>query len=478
MLFNSIDYFLFLAAAVFLVQVWRNSRFQVGYLLLASYLFYSIYHPWFVLLLLGVSLAAYLLGISLPRFRSRALYVAACVVCSFAALCYFKYSAFVLDLLEPILHADTQAWAYNAMLPIGISFFSFQAYGYLWDVYRGNAEPERNIFRFLLFLSFFPQLVAGPIERAEHLLPQLPSAKPLTPSRFSGGVKLICWGLVKKVVIADRLSVLVDVAFNNPGAFSAPFCMLANVGFAFQIYYDFSGYTDIALGSAQLLGVDLMDNFDRPYFSRNIAEFWRRWHLSLYSWFRDYVYIPLGGSKTGLKRNLGNILFVFGISGLWHGAGLNFIAWGLLHGLYIAAYVLYRRVTPVAAFRFGRAWTVLGWLATFSLVCVTWVFFRARNIEAALVYIANEFKVFTMADVLAVCDVVIDSTWLAQPDLLVILLGIPCIELVEQIQSKASRRFFFETHHPLVRYAFGLVLFLSLVNLGYSIDMPFIYFDF
>lgn len=331
-------------------------------LLAASWLFYFSWEPLAGFLLILTTLISWLcaLGVGKARGRTakRAL-TAAAIVFSLGLLAVFKYSG----LLAPSL-------SLKILLPVGISFYTFQSLSYVIDVYRGKIEPERHFGYYALFVSFFPQLVAGPIERPDKLLPQLRAERRVTKSDLADGGVLLLRGYFKKTALADTIAPVVDSIFASPENASAVSVLLGAVLFGLQIYCDFSGYTDIARGSARLLGVSLTENFDRPYSASSVREFWRRWHMSLTSWFTDYVYIPLGGSRRGAVRQVINTMIVFLLSGLWHGAGWGFAVWGLVHGALISLEILSHR-------RAGK-------IGTFALVSLAWIFFRAPDLGEAL----------------------------------------------------------------------------------------------
>ena len=282
-----------------------------------------------------------------------------------------------------LLGFEFRPYKLSLILPVGISFYTFQALGYSIDVYKGKTNPRKHFGKYALFVSFFPQLVAGPIERIENLMPQFDEEHKFEPQKIKSGLLLIAQGLVKKIVIADRLAFLVNVIYNSPAKYNGIHFVVATVFFAFQIYCDFSGYSDIAIGSARLLGYNLMENFKRPYLSSSISEFWKRWHISLTSWFRDNVYIPLGGNK---RRHFVNILIVFIVSGLWHGANMTFVLWGLLNGLYQVAGIALKPVKQKIKDILGIeqdtfTYQLTNRLVTFAMVCFAWVFFRANSLE-------------------------------------------------------------------------------------------------
>lgn len=382
--FNSLEYLLFLPA-VFLLHWLLPHRLRWALLLAASWAFYFWWDFRAGLLLAGVTLVSWLCakGMSCSRSASgRTTYFGLALAATLGCLCFFKYSAFFASLAGLEL-------ALRVLLPVGISFYAFQTLSYVIDVYRGKISPERHFGYFALFISFFPQLVAGPIERADSLLPQLRAERCLRREDLRAGGWLLLSGYFKKIVIADRLAPFVDRIYSAPSAALGPEIILATVLFGIQIYCDFSGYSDIARGSARLLGIDLMENFRRPYEATGIRDFWRRWHISLTAWFTEYIYIPLGGSRKGLPRQIVNLSVVFLLSGLWHGAGWTFILWGLLHALYqILELLLVDRKSEEAPSGLRAA---LRCACTFSLVTFAWLFFRAASLNDVPVLLSRLF---------------------------------------------------------------------------------------
>jgi D-alanyl-lipoteichoic acid acyltransferase DltB (MBOAT superfamily) len=396
MLFNSFEFLVFLP--VVWVLYWyglsRNLKGQNILLLIASYVFYG-WWSWKFLILLGLNTALdylYGFGVATANRRRARVFLWLSVINNLGILAVFKYFDFFSAEFARLLNGI--GWRADPILldlalPVGISFYTFHGMSYVFDVYRGRLAPIRDVVDYAVFVAFFPLLVAGPIERAAHLLPQIRGSRRLAADRMVSGLRLILWGMFKKVVVADNLAVVADTAFNQYQ--SQTWLMLATgaVAFAFQIYGDFSGYSDIALGTARLFGFELLSNFRFPYFSRDIAEFWRRWHISLSSWFRDYLYIPLGGSRNGKAKAVRNTFIIFLVSGFWHGAGWNYILWGGLHALFFLPLLLSgsnrAHSGPVVAQdgalpslpELGRM------IRTFLLVTFAWVFFRAPDLEHA-----------------------------------------------------------------------------------------------
>lgn len=405
MLFNSLDFALFLPI-VFLLYWFAtkdNYKLQNILLLIASCFFYA-YWDWRFLFLLVVSIlliyypAKWMMGAG--SIKKKRLWLWTGVVFSVGFLGVFKYYNFFVSSFTDLLSGfgvQVNLMSLNVILPVGISFYTFHGLSYIIDLYKGRIEEEKSFMNYALFVSFFPLLVAGPIERATHFLPQINKPRTFDYNKAVDGLRQILWGLFKKIVIADNCAVYVNQVFDNYQSQSGSTLLLAAVFFAFQIYGDFSGYSDIALGTARLLGIELLRNFNYPYFSRDIAEFWRRWHISLTTWFRDYIYIPLGGSRGGTWMKIRNTFIIFLVSGFWHGASWTFIAWGAYNALLFLPLILLkqnRKHTDTVAE--GRLLPNIKELAeiivTFLLVVIGWIFFRADTFEKALNYIEGIFN--------------------------------------------------------------------------------------
>ncbi|MDB5512452.1 MAG: hypothetical protein JWR08_1935 [Enterovirga sp.] len=395
MLFNSFQFGIFFVT--FLVLFFGTPRAgRPVLLLIGSYIFYAGWRPSYLLLLLFTTLVDYgaaRLIDSTADHRLRRIGLAASLVVNLGLLGTFKYLDFALASVvgtAGFFGVELPPVAVNLVLPVGISFYTFQSVGYIIDVYRRRFPAERSLLFYALYVAFFPQLVAGPIERASHMIAQYRAQRPTSPERVATGCWLIGWGLFKKICVADLVSPFVNGVYADPGAFNGSFTLLATVLFALQIYCDFSGYSDIAIGVARIMGFDLMINFRQPYFATSLTEFWRRWHISLSTWFRDYLYVPLGGSRTTTPLWVRNTLLVFAVSGLWHGANWTFLVWGLLHGLALVGEGLILRMRNAAAAGSGSArrpgfpLAALGSAYTLAVVLVGWVFFRARTMEDAV----------------------------------------------------------------------------------------------
>ena len=398
MSFLSPFYFLFFPLAV-LGYFTLPRKARNGWLLGCSWFFYLCAGPEYFLFLLSTIAVTYLAARSLEKTPRKGLMIG-CLALFIGALGVFKYLRFGMETLSRLLALAGLDWSPavpKLLLPAGISFYLFAAMGYLIDVYRGKIPAEKSFLKCALFLSFFPSLLSGPIGRGEKLLPQFNSYHKFNYVNLREGFFRFLWGAFKKLVLADRLAVVVDTVFAAPQNYGAIQVVIAACAFSIQIYCDFSAYSDMAVGSARVMGFELIENFRTPYFSRSIAEFWRRWHISLSSWFRDYLYIPLGGSRRGTVRKYVNVLIVFAVSGLWHGAALTFIVWGLLNGLYQVASALtaplrtkVRRVLPLGEDSKVLALWQMGWV--FALSTLAWVFFEAGSISSALAVLGNMVK--------------------------------------------------------------------------------------
>lgn len=405
MLFNSLDFAIFLP--IVFVLYWfvanKNLKLQNLLIVVASYIFYGWWDWRFLSLIFFSTLVDYLVGLALSKEddqRKRKLFLWTSITTNLGLLGFFKYYNFFLENFTKafsLFGMEIQSSSLNIILPVGISFYTFQTLSYTIDIYRRKLEPSRDFIAFAAFVSFFPQLVAGPIERATNLLPQFTKKRSFDYTKASDGLRQILWGLFKKMVIADSCAEMANMFFNHSADYSGSALVLGAVFFAFQIYGDFSGYSDIAIGTARLFGINLMQNFNFPYFSRDIAEFWRRWHISLSTWFRDYLYIPLGGSRGSNFMKIRNIFIIFIVSGFWHGAQWTFIIWGALNALYFLPLMLAKKnrthMDVVAKDRNLPSFRELISIAiTFGLTCFGWIFFRANSVKHAIEYISGIFS--------------------------------------------------------------------------------------
>ena len=479
MSFNSVEFAFFLLVVFFLywfVTV-KSIRAQNVLLLLASYFFYACWDWRFLSLILFSSLVDYTIGIKLSETSKqsrRKVLLCASIFVNLGLLGIFKYFNFFSESFAEAFaffsHSDINPLFLNVVLPVGISFYTFQTLSYSIDVYRQEIAPTRDAIAFLAFVSFFPQLVAGPIERASNLLPQFQQKRVFDYERAVDGLRQILWGLLKKVVIADTCAQYANDTFANYAEEPGSALLLGAFFFAFQIYGDFSGYSDIAIGIARLFGFSFTKNFAYPYFSRDIAEFWRRWHISLSTWFRDYLYFPLGGSRGSKRDRVRNVFIVFLVSGLWHGASLTFIAWGALHALYFLPLLLTntnrKHKEIVAKGRLLPSFQESVQMGTtFCLVTLAWVLFRAQTIREAAAYINGIFSasLFSMPENLPVGELLLVAFFIT----------------IEWVQRDRSHALHFETakSRRWVRWmAYCVTLLLIFYNFGSN--QEFIYFQF
>lgn len=387
MLFNSATYFFFITIVFIVYWFLLNKTFkgQNLFLFIASYCFYGWWDVRFLTLIFISSSVDFILGQAIfnqPDKKKKLRLLWVCMIINLGMLAFFKYFNFFIDSFSHLLTLfglQSSPAVLQIILPVGISFYTFQSLSYSIDIYRGEIKPTKDFISFMTFVSFFPQLVAGPIERASNLLPQFLKPRSFKHENVVSGLRFILYGLFKKMVIADRLAYFVNLAYNSPEKLDGSVMILATFMFGLQIYCDFSGYSDIAIGSARLLGFDLMHNFRTPYLSKSFKEFWHRWHISLSSWFRDYVYIPLGGNRVSQGRWIFNILLTFTLSGLWHGAAITFIIWGFLHGFYLVCENYLSKFITVPK---RLAW--MGLIITFLTVNLTWVFFRSASLDQSI----------------------------------------------------------------------------------------------
>ena len=471
--FNSLSYFLFLPAMLALYFL-LPARVKNPALLLASYGFYMGWGPAYALLLLLSTASTFFCSLLTARraLGRRRLWLVCALALNFGVLFVFKYFDFFTSLFGASFRLDL-------LLPVGISFFTFQSVGYAIDVYRGTIPAEKNFIDYALFVSFFPQLVAGPIDRAGNLLPQLKTVRRFSDENLKAGALRMLWGLMKKMILADRLAVIVNTAYADVYAHSAGQLLVAALAFSFQIYCDFSAYSDIACGSAQMLGVRLMENFKFPYGARSLKAFWRRWHISLSTWFQDYLYFPLGGSRVSKRRHCLNLLIVFAVSGLWHGAAVTFVLWGLLHGLAQVIGILlaparerlYRAIPKESALmRF------LSLLCTFAFVTAAWIFFRAETIADAL-YVLREIARYPARFALPE----LGALGLGWDMLAVLAFFLVLLCTVDALKGKRDISGWL-CRHDAARYAVYFCLIVSLLLFGYygnAYDaVDFVYFRF
>ncbi|MDY0278704.1 MAG: MBOAT family O-acyltransferase [Acholeplasma sp.] len=465
MLFNSFSFLIFFPSVCILYFI-LPYKYRWVFLLLASYYFYMNWKPIYALLIFGSTLVTYLSSLLIDKFREqkpkKRLFLVLSLILNFGVLFIYKYYNFINESVYQLfdyLNISYKVPNLDVLLPVGISFYTFQAVGYTIDVYRGDIKPERNLGIYALFVSFFPQLVAGPIERAKSLLPQFRQKFDFDAIRIAAGLKQMLWGFFMKVVVADRVSIYVNAIYNNVDHHNGTTLLLATFLFSVQIYCDFAGYSNIAIGAAKIMGFTLMENFRRPYFAKSISEFWKRWHISLSTWFRDYVYIPLGGNRVSPNRHLVNLFITFLMSGIWHGANWTFLIWGALHGFYLIIGVLKHRYFK------DDSSSYVSILITLLLVMFGWVFFRANNITDAILVIN---KIFASQGKLFV----------DQSTLVYSLFGIALLFLKE-IKDEYHLNFHFSSSKKMViRYIYYVTMISIIILFGVFDGSQFIYFQF
>lgn len=480
MLFNSQLFAVFLTA-VFLLYYILPARFRWVFLLLASYGFYMNLHAAYGLLLFFSTLLTFLLALRLekaPNQKKKRLCLTGGILPLLAILLVFKLGAPVIDRINALIDAgrlSLHPLTLRILLPAGVSFYFFQSMGYLIDVYKGKVRAERHFGHYALFISFFPQLLAGPIGRADALLPQLKAERRFDYDSASYGLKLMAWGYFKKLVIADTFAVTVNQVYDNCRSYVGLVFIITTVMYAIQIYCDFSGYSDIAIGCARLFGVELTTNFKSPYLSFSIREFWSRWHISLSTWFRDYVYIPLGGSRAGRIRHCLNLFITFLVSGFWHGSALTFLAWGAIHGLLqIIETFLYPKRKAGAPARKKHWWQLP---LTFCLVCLAWIFFRANSIQDALWILSRLFwDIGRPLNYLKTAAICLDLSYPAMAGMALsalVLLIYDSISLKQDVIGLVSRAW------APVRYLTYVLLLMAIALFSYKgIATEFIYMQF
>lgn len=487
MFFNSIPFAIFflIVFIVYWFVVNKSPRLQNKFLLIASYFFYGCWDWRFLFLLAFSTLLDFVTGLKIYQadsLNTKKTCLAVSVIVNLGFLGFFKYYNFFTESFASLLQSGgfkPDFYTLNIILPVGISFYTFHGLSYVFDIYNGKIKPTTNWVDYSLFVSFFPLLVAGPIERATHLLPQVENPRKFEYSKAVDGLKQILWGLFKKVVIADNCAEFANMVFNNSPDYSGTTLLLGAVLFAFQIYGDFSGYSDIALGTARLLGFELLRNFAFPYFSRDIAEFWRRWHISLSSWFRDYLYIPLGGSKGGTWKKVRNTSIIFLVSGFWHGANWTFMAWGALNAIYIMPLILAEKnrhhleiVAKGKVFPSSKEFRQI--MGTFPLTVFAWIFFRAETLSHAFSYIKNLFAgLLVKSAYIQTCNFLLKKVGFALPGLIMVFVLIEWLGreqkyAIENLGVKLPR---------IVRWSFYYAIIIALF-LFTGKEAQFIYFQF
>ena len=469
MLFHSLEFMIFLPLVVALFFAVPH-KWRWLLLLVASYVFYGSWrwkHLLLILMSTGVDYVAALNIYQTDNSLRKKLFLYLSLGVNLGILFLFKYANFFIEEASGLLAwmgVDYMVPSVHLLLPVGISFYTFQTMSYTLDVYFGRISPEKHLGRFALFVAFFPQLVAGPIERAGSILPQLRKEAQFSYVRITSGLKRMAWGFFKKLVIADRLATFVDPVFDDPSGASGLAIVMATLLFAFQIYCDFSAYSDIAIGIARILGIDLMENFRQPYFARSVGEFWQRWHISLSTWFKDYVYIPLGGNRVVKWRWYYNLMVVFLVSGLWHGANWTFVVWGALHGIFLIGERVLRK--DLSGLK-----NLTGLVPTFLLVCFAWLFFRANSIEdvgVMLTHIADFQSGWASLEVFA----------FNLPGLALSFVLIAFLSLADLWEETGKREAIWAKWPRVLQWAVYIIGVWLILNLGIFGEREFIYFQF
>lgn len=493
MLFNSFQFLVFLPLVTFAYFAIKP-KYRWMLLLAASYYFYMCWKAEYIILIIISTLIDYFASLAMGRTenkRKRKIYLSFSLLGNLGLLFFFKYYNFLNSSLSTLFNHFNIMYnmpAFDYLLPAGISFYTFQTLSYTIEVYRGNQKPEKHLGIFALYVSFFPQLVAGPIERSQNLLPQFYKVNTFNYERTIDGIKLILWGFFKKVVIADRVAVAVNQVFNNPHDHLGIHFIIATFLFTIQIYCDFSAYSDIAIGSAKIMGYDLMTNFKRPFFSKSVAELWQRWHISLTSWFKDYIYIPLGGNRVSKFLWYRNILIVFIISGFWHGANWTFVFFGLLQGIFLVAGIL------TASFR-DKFWNIIGFdkfpilnnlkkvVITFSLFSISLSVFRSNSITDSYYILTHFFDGLGIF----LSNIGQPSYWrslfsafgMPESEIYIALLSIVILFIVEFIEEKKNFWENFKDKPIFLRWSFYYAIIISILFFGaYNSGQQFIYFQF
>lgn len=481
MLFNSIQFLIFFVVVTFLYFILKH-KYRWVLLLFASCIFYANFIPSYLFILFGIILIDYFSGIFIEKSSGhrKRLFLLMGVIPPVLVLFIFKYFNFFntnFAELASFLNWNYSLESLSLLLPVGLSFYTFQSLSYIIEVYRGKQKAEKNIGIYALYLLFYPQLVAGPIERSQNLIHQFYEEHNLDIPRLISGLQIMLWGFFLKVVIADRSSMIVNSIYNNVHLYSGMPLIIATYLFAFQIFCDFAGYSLIAIGCARVMGFKLMDNFKRPYFAKSIPEFWNRWHISLSTWFRDYVYFPLGGNRTTKIKTLRNLVIVFLISGLWHGAAWTFVIWGALHAFYMVISVSTEKHRAKIAKKIGlnkipTIHNLIRILITFNLVAFGWIFFRANSLSDAVYIITHLFSNLNL-------DFITNAAILGgRINFLIVLICILIMEIVHYMQEKTGIRPLFYRINPYLRAIIYILVMLIILLFGVFTSTKFIYFQF
>ena len=481
MLFNSLEFIIFFIVTTTLYFVIPH-RFRWALLLIASIIFYMSLIPIYILIMALVITVDYLAGIYIEKTeekKKKKIFFSISIVTTILILFIFKYFNFFnanFAKLADVLHWNYSIAALSLLLPIGLSFHTFQSLSYVVEVYRGKQKAEKNFGIYALYVMFYPQLVAGPIERPQNLLHQFYEEHHFNYNDFADGLKLMLWGFFMKVVIADRLAIVVNTVYNNPTNYTGIPLIVATVFFAFQIFCDFAGYSTIAIGIARVMGFRLMKNFNRPYFSRSIHEFWRRWHISLSTWFKDYIYIPLGGNRVSVSRWYYNLFIISLVSGLWHGANWTFIIWGALHAFYSIFSLMTQniRTKTVQIFRIDKIPVLYSMIqigVTFILVNIGWIFFRANSLDDA-------WYIITHIHIINGINDSIQGLGLRRLEILIALISITFMIFIHILQEKKSIMSYLSSKPTWIKWTIYIIFINLILSFGVFNYTQFIYFQF
>ncbi|MHC0037561.1 MBOAT family O-acyltransferase [Pseudoneobacillus sp. C159] len=467
MIFSSLAYLIFFVVVILFMLIVKSAKVKKIFLLLASYYFYAYWDYRFVLLMFLMSLINYYIGIGIENShqdKQRKRWLTGSIIFNLTILGFFKYFNFFIDSANILLDNLGVRFPFlEIILPVGISFITFEVMSYTIDIYRKSTRSPKSFMDLALLVAFFPHLIAGPILKPKQFLPQLQREIVIKWANVEQGLQIFLFGLVKKILIADRLALFVDPVFDAPEKYSSGTIWLAVIAYAIQIYCDFSGYSDMAIGSAKCLGFDIPKNFDMPYVSKSITEFWRRWHISLSTWLREYLYISLGGNRKGRVRQYINLMIVMLLGGLWHGASWNFVVWGGLHGIGLAVHKIYMDYFRISNVKENKIYQLGSWLVTFVFVCLAWVFFRSTDFAISMLMIE---KMFYLSDPIGV-------QWYATS----VFIIVPIIIISHLVGIKQNRYLYF----PLNRFLGLFILFFVLFGLLFLTAVhssPFIYFQF
>ncbi len=479
MLFNSFQFLIFFPVVV-IIYFLLPQKYRWVHLLTASCIFYAAFIPAYLLILLLTIIVDYFAGIYIENAKGkrRKLFLIVSIFANVGILAVFKYYNFFIENINGLfsalgLHVSTIPY-WKIILPIGLSFHTFQAMSYTIEVYRGNQKAERHFGIYSLYVMFFPQLVAGPIERPQNLLFQFKKKHEFNTQNLLDGLRLMTWGLFKKVVIADRLSVYVGAIYEHPSEYHFLNLMISTVFFSIQIYCDFSGYSDMAIGIAKVMGFDLMINFKRPYFATNIQDFWKRWHISLSTWFRDYLYIGLGGNRVSVFRTYINVCIIFLVSGFWHGANWTFVIWGAVHAFFIVLYMLQQKYFPKP--QQTSIWrNTIGLIFTLTIVCLAWVFFRAANVTDAFLIIKNMLTLKSEHPFLLVLEPTINGVSFGLSSIAIAFFMVVYMFFIEKLYPPNLETFNNKKYSDVSFMALNIIL---IVCLGVFQKASFIYFQF